>query len=90
MRVSLKPKLDELRVIARLNPTAMATRVRVICEGLRLMAARGEVDQLKLEQLRAALIAGEQSGLAKNFSMDQVMAQLDEEAQAETILKTSQ
>jgi hypothetical protein len=47
------------------------------------MAARDALDRLKLERLRAALVAGEQSGLAEDFSMEQLMAQLDEEARAE-------
>ena len=47
----------------------------VIREALRLLAARDE-----LERLRAALIAGERSGLVEDFSMDELIAELDEEA----------
>lgn len=85
MHVSLTPRLEEL-VRRKVESGLYGDASEVIRAALRLMAAQDELAQLKLERLRAALIAGEQSGLAEDFSMDQLMAQLDEEARAEAPL----
>ena len=77
MQVSLTPEVEEL--VRGLYGDAR----EVICEAPRLLAARDELDRLKLEWLRAALIASERSGLVEDFSMDELMAELDEEARAE-------
>ena len=82
MHVSLTPKLEEL-VRRKVESGLYGDASEVIRAALRLLAAQDELAQLKLERLRAALIAGEQSGLAEDFSLDQLMAQLDEEARAE-------
>lgn len=82
MHVSLTPKLKEL-VRRKVESGLYGDASEVIREALRLMAAQDEVDRLRLEQLRAALVAGEESGRADGFSMDNLMAQLDEEAQVE-------
>jgi hypothetical protein len=55
-------------------------------EALGLLACRDELDRLKLAWLRAALIAGERSGLVEDFSMDELMAELDGEARAESVV----
>ena len=47
------------------------------------LAARDELDRLRLERLRGALIAGESSGLGEDVSTDELMAELDEETRAE-------
>jgi len=82
MQVSLTPELEEL-VRRKLESGFYGDASEVIREALRLLAARDELDRLKLERLRAALIAGESSGLVEDFSMDELMAELDEEARAE-------
>ena len=82
MQVSLTPELKEL-VRRKLESGFYGDASEVIREALRLLAARDELDRLKLERLRAALIAGESSGLVEDFSMDELMAELDEEARAE-------
>jgi antitoxin ParD1/3/4 len=83
MQVSLTPELEEL-VRRKLESGFYGDASEVIREALRLLAARDEAERLKLERLRAALIAGESSGLVEDFSMDELMAELDEEARAET------
>jgi antitoxin ParD1/3/4 len=85
MRVSLTPNLEQL-VRRKVESGLYGDASEVIREALRLMAARDEVERLQLERLRAALIAGEQSGLAEDFSMDELMTQLDEEACAEALM----
>jgi hypothetical protein len=40
----------------------------------RLLAARDELERLKLERLRAALVEGERSGLVEDFAMDELIA----------------
>ena len=82
MQVSLTPELEEL-VRRKLESGFYGDASEVIREALRLLGARDELDRLKLERLRAALIAGESSGLVEDFSMDELMAELDEEARAE-------
>lgn len=44
-----------------------------------------ELDEPKLKRLRAALVAGEGGALAGEFSMDELMAELDEEARCEAL-----
>jgi antitoxin ParD1/3/4 len=83
MQVSLTPELEEL-VRRKLESGSYGDASEVIREALRLLAVRDELDRLKLERLRAALIAGESSGFVEDFSMDELMAELDEEARAET------
>jgi antitoxin ParD1/3/4 len=85
MQVSLTPKLEEL-VRRKVESGLYGDASEVIREALRLMAAQDERDRLKLERLRAALIAGEQSGLAGGFSIDELMAELDDEARADALL----
>lgn len=84
MQVSLTPELEEL-VRRKLESGFYGDASEVIREALRLLAARDELERLKLERLRAALIAGESSGLVEDFSMDELMAELDEEARAEIL-----
>ena len=85
MRVSLTPELEEL-VRRKLEAGLYGDASEVSREALRLLAARDELERLKLERLRAAVIAGERSGLVENFSVDELMAKLDEEAGGETLV----
>jgi antitoxin ParD1/3/4 len=82
MHVSLTPKLEEL-VRRKVESGLYNNASEVVREALRLMAAQDELYRLKLETLRDALAAGEQSGFVEDFSIDRLMAQIDEEAQAE-------
>jgi antitoxin ParD1/3/4 len=66
MQVTLTPELEEL-IRRKLESGFYDDASEVIREALRLLAARDELDQLKLERLRAALIAGESSGLVEDF-----------------------
>jgi len=85
MRVSLTPELEEL-VRQKLESGLYGDASEVMREALGLLACRDELDRLKLAWLRAALIAGERSGLVEDFSMDELMAELDEEARAEAVV----
>ncbi len=85
MHVSLTPELEEL-VRRKVESGYYGDASEVIRDALRLLAAQDELAQLKLQRLRAALLAGEQSGLAEDFSMAELMAQLDEEARADALL----
>ena len=85
MHVSLTPELEEL-VRRKVESGLYGDPSEVIREALRLLAAKDELAQLRLERLRAALLAGEQSGPAEDFSMDELMAELDEEALADARL----
>jgi antitoxin ParD1/3/4 len=78
MHVSLTPKLERL-VRRKVKAGFYNNASEVVREALRLMAARDEADRAKRERLREALIAGEQSGLAEDFSMDRLTARLDAE-----------
>jgi antitoxin ParD1/3/4 len=79
MHVSLTPKLEEL-VRRKVDSGLYNNASEVIREALRLMAARDDLEQLKLTRLREALAAGERSGFVEDFSMDRLIAQLDQEA----------
>ncbi|MEE9257373.1 MAG: type II toxin-antitoxin system ParD family antitoxin [bacterium] len=52
----------------------------VIREALRLMSERDEIRRRKLDALREAIVAGEASGIAEDFSMGGLTKELDEEA----------
>lgn len=84
MHVSIIPKIEQL-VRRKAESGLYRDPSGLIREALRLMAAQNELAQLKLERPRAPLIASEGSGLAEDFSMDQMMAQLDEDARAEPL-----
>jgi antitoxin ParD1/3/4 len=84
VHVTLTQKLEEL-VRRKVESGLYSNASEVVREALRLMVARDELDRLKLERLQMALIAGEQSGVVEDFSMDELMAQLDEEARAEAL-----
>jgi antitoxin ParD1/3/4 len=82
MHVSLTPRLEEL-VRAKVASGLYNNASEVVREALRLMAEADEINRLKREHLRTALLAGEQSGVAEDFSFDDVGAELDEEARVE-------
>ncbi len=85
MRISLTPTLEDL-VRRKVESGLYGDASEVVRAALRLLAAHDEAARLKLERLRMALVAGEQSGFAEDFSMDELMTQLDEEARTEADL----
>ncbi len=82
MHVSLTPRLEEL-VRAKVATGLYNNASEVVREALRLMAEADEINRLKREHLRTALLEGERSGVAEDFSFEDVQAQLDEEARTE-------
>jgi len=76
VHVVLPPKLEEL-IRRKVEAGAYSTPDEVICEALRLLAAREAEDEVKLEALRAAIDAGMRSGVVEDFSMDRLNDELD-------------
>lgn len=79
MHVSLTPALEAM-VRRKVESGLYNNASEVVREALRLMAAQEEAGRLKLERLREALAAGEESGVAEGFSLDGLLARLDAEA----------
>lgn len=52
----------------------------VVRAGLRALEEREEYRQLKVAALRSALEEGEQSGIAEDYSIDGLLAELDGES----------
>ncbi len=76
MHVSLTPKLEEF--VKKLVASGLYNNAsEVVREALRLLHERNEVRRIKLDRLRAALVAGEQSGPEEPFDMDGIIAELD-------------
>lgn len=78
MHVSLTPKLEQL-VRRKVKAGQYNNASEVIREALRLMAARDEAYRRKLARLREAVAEGEQSGFIDDFSLDDLIAELDAE-----------
>ena len=83
MHVSLTPKLEEM-VRQKVESGFYNNASEVIREALRLMAARDATEAQKLERLRGALDEGLKSELLEDFSMDDLIAELDQEAGAKS------
>jgi antitoxin ParD1/3/4 len=84
MHVSLTPKLEEFvrnKVASGLYNNAS----EVVREALRLLYEHEEIERLKLERLRDALVEGERSGRATPFDMEDVIAEMD--ADQETLIE---
>lgn len=78
MHISLTPKLEEL-VRKKVESGHYNNASEVIREALRLMVAEEEEYQAKLQNLRATLEAGERSGIAEDYSLEKLLAELDQE-----------
>ena len=78
MNVSLPPKLRAF-VQAKIRSGLYNDAGDVLREALRLMQARDRGEREKLRRLRAALVAGEESGQAEPFDMEHFIAELDAE-----------
>ncbi len=85
MLVSLTPKLEEL-IRRKMASGLYGDESEVVREALPLLQARDEAEQGRLEELRKALTEGEASGIAADFSMDDLTVELDEEARAEGLV----
>jgi len=86
MHVSLTPKLEEM-VRQKVESGFYNNASEVIREALRLMAARDAIEARKLERLRDALDEGLRSPLLDDFSMDDLLRELDREADASSAAK---
>ncbi len=84
MEVSLTPKLEDL-VRRKVESGLYHDASDVVREALRRLAAQDEATETKLATLRQALIDGERSGIADDFSMDRLMTDLDDEARRDGI-----
>ena len=86
MNVSLTPKLEKF-VKAQVKSGDFNNASEVVREALRLLQERKAAHRARLKQLREALVAGERSGFAEDFSWEGLNADLDAEAEAEGIEK---
>jgi len=86
MHVSLTPKLEEM-VRQKVESGFYNNASEVIREALRLMATRDAIEARKLERLRDALDEGLRSPLLDDFSMDDLLRELDREADASSAAK---
>lgn len=82
MHISLTPRLEKM-VKEKVQSGQYNNASEVVREALRLMDERDETRRRKLDALREAIVAGEASGIARDFSMDRLMGELDEEAERE-------
>jgi len=79
MHVSLTPELEEL-VKAKVETGMYNSASEVIREALRIWQDQQEYKK-KLEILRTKLELAEQSPIIENFSMDELIKELDKEAE---------
>lgn len=86
MHISLTPKLEKM-IRDKVESGDYNNASEVVREALRLMAAEEAEYQAKLQSLRALLEAGERSGIAENFSIENLQAELDREAEEEGLDK---
>ena len=82
MHISLTPRLEKM-VKEKGQSGQYNNASEVVREALRLMGERDETRRRKLDALREAIVAGEASGIARDFSMGRLMEELDEEAERE-------
>jgi antitoxin ParD1/3/4 len=73
--INLTPKLDSF-VKARIRNGQYANASEVVRAGLRALEADEREDEARLEALRSALIAGEESGFVEGDALEQVRASL--------------
>ena len=79
MHVSLTPKLEQI-VRKKVKSGLYNNASEVIREALRQMAAADTRYNDHLDRLREALAEGERSGFIDDFSMDDLIAELDAES----------
>jgi antitoxin ParD1/3/4 len=76
MHVSLTPRLEAL-IREKVESGLYGNASEVVREALRMMELRDRDHQRKVDDLRAALIEGEESGFVEDFDMSAFMADLD-------------
>ena len=76
--VHLTAELDHF-VAANIESGRYENASEVVRAGLRALEEREEYRQLKLASLRSALEEGEQSGIADDYTLDGLLAELDGE-----------
>lgn len=69
--INLTPEMDRY-VAAKIECGQYANASEVLRAGLRVLERSEREDQLKLEALRAAVLAGEESGVAEGDVMSEV------------------
>ena len=79
MHVSLTPELEEL-VKAKVETGMYSSSSEVVREALRIWQEQQEYKK-KLEVIRAKLELAEKSPVVKNFSMDELIEELDRETE---------
>lgn len=72
MNINLSPTFENY-IRLQLDTGTYNNASEVVREALRLKMQQDEIYQTKLEALRAAIIEGEQSGVAEPFDMDTVI-----------------
>jgi antitoxin ParD1/3/4 len=75
--INLTPKLENF-VKARIRSGQYANASEVVRAGLRALEADEREDEARLEALRLALIAGEESGFVEGDALEQVRGSLRE------------
>lgn len=75
MHVSLTPRLEAL-IREKVESGLYGNASEVVREALRMMELRDRDYQRKVDDLRAALIEGEESGPAEEFDMEAFIAEL--------------
>jgi len=78
--INLTPQMDRL-VDARIESGQYANASEVLRAGLRALERDEKEDRAKLKALRAALIAGEQSGIAEGDVIAEVRERIRRRAQ---------
>lgn len=84
MHVTLPPRLEGL-VRRKVESGLYSGPDEVVGEALRLLVARDELAEARLQRLRAALVEGEASGFVDGFAIDDLLGELDGEAAAEPV-----
>jgi antitoxin ParD1/3/4 len=69
--INLTPKMDRY-VATKIKSGQYANASEVLRAGLRVLERSEREDQLKLEALRAAVLAGEESGVAEGDVMGEI------------------
>ena len=73
--INLTPEMDRY-VATRIESGQYANASEVLRAGLRVLERSEREDELKLAALRAAVLAGEESGVAEGDVMDEVRARI--------------
>jgi antitoxin ParD1/3/4 len=69
--INLTPEMDQY-VAARIESGQYANASEVLRAGLRVLERNEREDRVKLEALRAAVLAGEESGVAEGDVMSEI------------------